>query len=175
MNYRNLIVFLFFTASLAGCISAPKSPEAIIASAKGGEVFTEKDVFEVNQPIEHVSEVLKKKSHECFEQEISFTARGDTAGGVRMDRREVRELTPKIHVGKERTRLTLQVKSTGGSTDLGAIPPGGWYMLVVDAYPEGKNKTRVESYYKQTSYHGAFTAIKPWVTGTNVACPDLTK
>lgn len=160
---------------LAGCGAAPKTPEAMIDNAKSGGMFSEKESFVVNAPLSKVSAVLKKKAHECLDKGISFTAAGDTSGGIRMDRVESRKLTPKVTVGKSHTRLTVQVKSTGGSMDVGDMPDDGWYFMVVDAYAEGGSKTRVESFYQQSSFHEAFKAIKPWVTGTDSGCPDLTK
>lgn len=174
-NNFKLFISATLAFSLVGCGSMPKTPDMLVENAKSGAMVSEKDVFEVNKPIEQVSEVLKKKSHECFEQEISFASYGGSTGGIKTYRRESRELTSKMHAGKQRTRLTLQVKNTGGSTELGGPPPDGWYFLVVDAYPEGKSKTRVEAYYQHTMFHSAFTAIKPWVTGTDMKCPDLTE
>ena len=136
-------------------------------------MFSDKDVFEVKRPIAQVTEVLKKKSAECFRQEISFISQGDSSGGIRLNQRQVRAFTPKVIVDKQHTRLTLQVKTTEGATELGDIPHDGWYMMVVDAYPVDKSTTRIESYFQQTGYKGAFTSIKPWVTGTNSGCPDL--
>jgi hypothetical protein len=175
MTYKNFFVVSLVALFLGGCGSMPKTPELLIQNVNGGAAFSEKDTFEVKQPIATVSEVLKKKSHECFEQEISHTSQGDTTGGIRMDRHITRQLTPKVVVGKQHTRLVVQAKTTQGSTELGDIPPDGWYMLVVDAYPVNKNTTRVETYYQQTSFRGAYTAIKPWITGTNMSCPDLTE
>jgi hypothetical protein len=175
MSCRKLFVFSFIALFLAGCGSAPKTPDMLVENANSKGMFSEKESFEVGKPLAQVSDLLRKKSHECFDQSISFVAHGDSSGGIRMDRRETRQITSKVAADRQHTRLTLQVKSTGGSTDLGDIPPDGWYFMVVDATPEGKNKTRVETYYQHTQFHGAFTVIKPWLTGTGAGCPDLTQ
>lgn len=176
MSYKNIIVFPLLALFFAGCVGTfPKTPDLLVQSVKSEEMFSEKDTFEVNRPLAQVSEVLKKKAHECLGQDVSFTAENGTVGNIRSQRTESRQLIPKMVVGKQHTRLTLQSKNTGGSTELGDPPPDGWYIMVVDAYPVGASKTRVESYYRFTMFHGAFTAIKPWVTGTNMGCPDLTQ
>lgn len=174
MIRTNFSVFAFLIVLLAGCGSMPKTPEILVQNAKDGKMMSEKDVFEVKRPIAEVTEVFKKKAHECFRQEVS-SALHDASPGIKLNRREVRAFTPKVVVSKQRTRLTLQSKVTEGSTELGDIPPDGWYMMVVDAYPANKNTTRVESYYQSTAYHGAYTAVKLWANGTNMGCPDLTQ
>lgn len=175
MSCRNFVVIPLFAVFLAACGSMPKTPDLLVENAKGGGMFSEKETFEVSRPIAQVSDVLRKKAHECLQQQITSVTQGDSSGGIRLQQRQVQALTPKVTTDKQRTRLTLQVKTTQGPTELGDIPPDGWYMLVVDAYPLGASRTRVESYYQHSSYHGAYTAIKLWVTGANMGCPDLTQ
>lgn len=168
------------TALLASCASIygtyPSTPDFLVQNAKDGKIITDKDIFEVKRPFAQVSEVLKNKAHECLRRGISFTSQGDSSGGVRLKQQNIRELTPKVIADKRRTRLTLQVKSTDGNTvNLAPPPPDGWYMMVVDVYPVDNHTTRVESYYQQTSFKGAFTAVKLWANGTNMNCPDLTQ
>ncbi|MDP2762393.1 MAG: hypothetical protein Q8O64_18665 [Sideroxyarcus sp.] len=174
MTCSNPIVFALFALLLAGCGSMPKTPELLIQNVKGGSMFSEQDVFEVKRPVTEVSEVLKNKAHECLKQKVSSTS--NTGGpGIQLMRTDVRAFTPKVVVGKQRARLTLQTKVIEGSTELGDIPPDGWYMMVVDAYSVDSRTTRVETYFQQPGYRGAFTAIKLWATGKNMGCPDLTK
>lgn len=168
------IVFIFIAALLAGCGSMPKTPDILVQNAKDDSMFSEKDVFEVKRPLEEVTEVFKKKANECLKQTITSTS-ADGTPGIRTYRREVRVYTPRVIVSKQRTRLTLQSKVTEGSTELGDIPPDGWYMMVADAYPVGKSTTRVESYIQWPDQRAAFTAIKHWASGTNMGCPDMTK
>ncbi len=170
MTRTNFISFAFVAVLLAGCGSMPKTAELLIQNVKDGKMMSEKDVFEVKRPLSQVTEVFKKKADECFHQDLIRTWR---EGGL--DRRQVVAFKPKMIVGKQHTRLTLQSKITEGSTELGDIPPDGWYFLVVDAYPLDKNTTRVESYFQQTGYRGAFTAVKLWASGKNMGCPDLTQ
>lgn len=174
MTHTNFIIFAFFAILLAGCGSMPKTPELLIQNAKGSSMYSEQDVFDVKRPVAEVSAVLKNKAHECLKQKITST-RNDGGIGIKTMHSEVRAFTPKVVVGKQRTRLTLQSKVIEGSTELGDIPPDGWYMMVVDAYPVDKSTTRVESYFQQPAYHSAFTAVKSWATGTNMGCPDLTQ
>ncbi|MDH5388648.1 MAG: hypothetical protein OEY06_09380 [Gammaproteobacteria bacterium] len=174
MSRISLIFFSFFTLILTGCGSMPNTPELLVQNVKSGSMFSEKEVFEVERPLSKVSKTLKKKSTECFRQRVANTS--NTGGtGLQVQRTLVRSFTPKIVIGKKHTRLTLQSMITEGSTELGDMPKDGWYMMVVDAYKINKNKTRVETYFQQPSYLGAFSAIKHWATGSNMGCPDLTQ
>lgn len=159
---------------LAGCGSMPNTPDKLVQNAKDNSMFSEKEVFEVKRPIEEVAEVFKKKANECLKQTITFTSRDSTAG-LTTTHREVRLYTPRVVVSKQRTRLTLQSKTIEGSTELGDIPPDGWYMMVADAYPVSKNVTRIESYIQWPDLRAPFKAVKHWASGTNMGCPDLTK
>ena len=170
MRFKNYFVISFLAGVLAGCGSMPKTPDLLVQNANDSKMYSEKDVFEVKRPISQVTTVLKEKSAECLQRKIESRWR---EGGL--NRRQVTALTPKVEVSKDHTQLTLQTKTVEGSTDLGDIPADGWYIMVVNAYPKDKSTTRVESYFQYTAYKTAFTAIKPWVTGSNLGCPDLTQ
>jgi hypothetical protein len=170
MSRLNVIIFVLLAVLLADCGSLPKTPEILVQNANEGVVTSEKDVFEVKRPLSLVTEVFKKKAAECFQQELIRTWK---QGGL--DRRQVIAFKPKMIIGKQHTRFALQARITEGSTEPGDITPDGGNFLVVDAYMVGRNMTRVESSYQQSSFHGAFTAVKLWATGTNMDCPDLTR
>lgn len=170
MFRTRFIVFLLLAVSLVGCGSMPRTPELLVQNAKDGSMYSDKEVFEVKRPISQVTAVLKEKSAECLQRKVE--TRWIQNG---MKRRQVVALTPTVKAHKDYTQLALQSKTIEGATELGGIPPDGWYMMVVNAYPVNKSATRIESYYQHNSYKGAFTAIKPWLTDTNSGCPDLTQ
>jgi hypothetical protein len=63
----------------------------------------------------------------------------------------------------------------GGVIIPGKEPQGGLYMLVADATPIDRSRTRIDIY---APTHGANTVIKAitgWATGEHVGCPDMTK
>lgn len=175
MKYGKWGVLASFILVLAGCGDMPRTPDLLVGNAKDGAMLSEKESFVVNKSLGEVAGVLKRKSNECLRRNVSFSAMGDSSGGIRMERRETRKLTPKLHMNGHHARLTVQVLVTEGSTDLGDPPRDGWYMIVVDATAKGAHRTQVDAYYQHTQFHGAYAAIKPWVTGTNMSCPDLTE
>lgn len=167
---RALFIAAITAVSLSGCGSFPKTPDLLVENAKGEKMFSEKDVFEVKKPLPQVTALLRKRSAECLQQDVTVRApRGS------MMATDTHRLTPKVEVTKNRTRMTMQKKTITGLGEMGDIPPDGWYILVVDAYAKDKTTTRVESYFQFSAFKGAFTAIKPWMTDPDAGCPDLTQ
>lgn len=174
MSYKHLFVFSFFTLLLTGCGSMPSTPDLLVQNAKGGKVFSKKDSFVVQQPVSKVTAVLKEKSAECLRRRVDMSY-WEQQGNFRVKREHSVTFTPQMKLGKERARLTVQVKDVSqGTTNLGDIPPNGWYVMVVDVRPVDQRTTRVESYFQYTGYESMHAAVKPWVTGKNSGCPDLT-
>lgn len=169
---RKYFAVALFAGLLSGCITPAAIPETVVDVAKKHASFTENDIIEVNQPYVHVSEILKNKAKECLRKQVSSEA----YAGRQHFLTQVTVITPNVTVGSQKTRLTLQSRIISGSTEIGGTPPpDGWYYMVVDAYPEGRQKTRVEMYYQKTasSYYVAYPAVKSWVTGENMNCPDF--
>ncbi len=175
MLYKHLIVFSLFTGVLTGCGSMPKTADLLVENAQGGKMFSQKDSFVVHQPVSRVAAVLKEKSAECLQRKVT-SSHWEQQGSSNVHRVQSVSFTPIMQITKERARLTVQLKDVSqGTTNLGGMPPDGWYAMVVDAYPVDKSTTRVESYFQDSGYDVMHAAVKPWVTGTNTGCPDLTQ
>ena len=71
LTSKNFIIFAFFAVLLSGCGTFPGTPEILIQNAKEGGILSEKETYEVKRPIAEVTEVFKKKSHECLKQTIT--------------------------------------------------------------------------------------------------------
>ena len=54
-------------------------------------------------------------------------------------------------------------------------PEGGYFLMVADAYPLGRSKTRVEVFRPSMGYGMLAKAIEGWASGSNLGCPDMTK
>jgi hypothetical protein len=168
--FLRLLASAALASVLAGCGSMPKTPELLIQNAKDGGVFSKKDSYEVKRPISQVTAVLKDRSSACLRKQLSTSY---WQGGLKHTHTEV--LTPKVAVGRDKTRLTVQMKDISPNVIVvGDPPPDGFYQMVVDAYPADKGTTRIETYF-QSGHDGMFTAVKPWVTGASDGCPDLTQ
>jgi hypothetical protein len=167
---RTLYVGIGFLALLlTGCGSMPRTPDILVQNAKDGSMFSDKEIFVVNRPIEQIADIFKRKSTDCLNVQVTRTWRENG-----LLSKEERVYKPSLQITKQRTRLMLQTKVLN-NTDLGGPPPDGWYMMVADAYPVDKNTTRVESYVQWTGENIVFKAVKHWANGTNMGCPDMTK
>jgi hypothetical protein len=76
-----------------------------------------------------------------------------------------RLLTPELHVQQHQSGVLKVTKE----------PEGGYYLLVADAYPVDKSRTRVQMFGPSIGYDVLIRAIKGWASGENLGCPDMTK
>jgi hypothetical protein len=74
----------------------------------------------------------------------------------------------------ERAELHLQERHKQGVVRVAKEPEDGHYLVVADAYPLERNRTRVEV-FGPTGGPGALVirAVKSWATGESTACPDF--
>jgi len=175
MNHSYSFAVLF-AGLLSGCITPAAIPETVVDVAKQHNSQTESDIIDTHQSYAHISTLLKNKSGECLRKQVSSEMYAGTSGGQQHYLTQIVAFTPNVTVSNQKTRLTLQSKIISGSTEIGmSPPPDGWYYLVVDVYPAGKNNSRVEMYYQKTasSYHVTYDAVKSWVTGKSLSCPDF--
>jgi hypothetical protein len=78
-------------------------------------------------------------------------------------------------VTEEKAELHVQQHHATGVLNVTEEPNGGYYLLVADAFPLDKKRTRVDIYGPSTGQDVLIKAIKGWATGENIGCPDLTK
>lgn len=162
---------------LAGCAGAPKNAEDFRQMVRDGARYNLKTVesFEVARSLKDVSMTLRKKSDECLNVRMSAhgTARGNV--GAFVDRTVTHTYKPTFVAGPNRTELHVQMKKAGGGThELGA-PPDGYYRVVLDAVPAGPNRTKIDMYINGSDDNLIRNALRGWVQGTNLGCPDVTK
>ncbi len=55
------------------------------------------------------------------------------------------------------------------------MPKRGYYYLVIDASRLGQRKTKIDMYYASSGDGPLVRAVRSWVTGRAVGCPDLGK
>ncbi len=78
-------------------------------------------------------------------------------------------------VTEKKAELHVQQHHERGVINVSKEPDGGYYLLVADASPINKTKTRIELYRPSLGHGVLIQAVKNWATGENVGCPDLTK
>lgn len=172
MVKRYLAVYIvLMTLFLSGCGTMGTTPEKLVQQVKEMNDPTAIQKYEVNRPIAQVTATLKDRGENCMHGKVTVSVK-DGYGY----HSETRVYTPKVVLGKNRTRFTLQMGYERQATVIGGEDPpkDGWYIMVVDAYPSGANKTRVEG-YSGSGDSVKFKAVRNWIEGTNMGCPDMTQ
>jgi hypothetical protein len=123
-----------------------------------------KETFEVGRPFRDVSSTLQKKANECLKVAIRW-ATSRTSG--------VDTYKPTFVAGANKAELHVQLRR-GAVIEVGA-PPDGAYRFVLDATPLAAQRTRIEIYTWSTDDGLLLRAMRGWVKGDNLGCPDLTK
>ena len=122
------------------------------------------ETFEVERPFREVSSTLQKKANECLKVAIQWAT--NRASGVDTYK-------PTFVAGPNRAELHVQLRR-GAVIEVGA-PPDGAYRVVLDAAPVAAKRTRIEIYTWSTDDGLLLRAMRGWVKGDNLGCPDLTK
>lgn len=160
-----------FALLLVGCGGMPKNAEefrqgALNSPFKG--TFNLVETYEVARPFQDVSATLRKKANDC----LAITYDWSTEyGQYRTKRSGTTTYKPTFIASAKRAELHLQ-KNDSGTIQIGA-PAAGGYIIVLDATPLAKNRTRIDTYANSAEADLFKKAMRGWVTGDNAGCPDL--
>lgn len=172
MKYR-IILGLALAATVSGCVKPPATAEGFRQLANSGSRWVEVEKFVVNRPYHAVARTFQSRSDSCLRVQVTST----TSGGYRSHGTTFkRDYRPTVKVGKRRTEFYVQIHIEG--TNLVRVydeAKGGDYVMIADAYPAGRNKTRIELHRASIGHDVLSKAVRNWATGRNLGCPDLTK
>ena len=161
---------------LVGCGTMPQNAEeyrqqTLQAKRAGLGIFgVSAETFEVARPFQEVSSTLQKKSGECLARTIRWTA---TSAQYINTRSGVDTFKPTFIAKSNRAELHVQLKRSAVH-EVGA-PPDGSYRIVLDATPLAAKRTRIDIYMNSADDSLLGKALRGWVQGDNLGCPDLTK
>jgi len=165
-----LLLSLSLMTLLTGCsLKQPQSADEFRLAAPTA-FLAKKESYVVNRPYSKVSKAFKKQAPKCLSARIRTESRTNTSYQV-----IVTKYNPTVKVTKGRTELHLQQMHEQGVMHVSEVPKKGYFLMVVDAVPVSKNKTRIDYYGPSMSVDNITKAIKGWATGKNMGCPDLTK
>jgi hypothetical protein len=128
------------------------------------------ETYTVNRSYDEVARTLKSKAPKCLNVRVTTTSQTSTSYQV-----IVTKYKPTVIVGKQKTELHVQQLHEKGVMNISEVPRGGYYLMVTDVFPAGKNKTKVTMYRPSVGVDTMVNAIKGWISGKNMGCPDLTK
>jgi hypothetical protein len=158
--------------ALAGCATQqPMNADEFRRAISGGAFMAKKETVEVNRPFRTVADTWRKKGPECLSVNVRTTS---TAGGTRQV--VAASYKPTVVVTNERAEIHVQERHTQGVARAVKEPDDGHYLVVADASPVDKTRTRLEI-YGPTGGPGALIirSVKDWASGQSSACPDFAK
>ena len=166
---RNVLLLLAVALLFSGC-AMPKNAEEFRQFTQSAPGFAKiMDTFEVERPFRDVSATLRKKSEECLKVSINWSVQ---TSGQFNTRTGVNTYKPTFVANTSRAELHVQLQRSN-VIEVGS-PPDGSYRVVLDATPIAKNRTRIDMYASNDASL-IVKAMRGWVRGDNLGCPDLTK
>ena len=159
-------------ALVAGCAAKQPMTADEFRQAVPGAFMAKKETVEVNRSYRAVSDAFRKRAPECLSGTIKTTVSqpGQSFQVI------VANYKPTVVVTSERAELHVQERHTQGVMRATAEPDDGHYLVVADAYPVDRNRTRLEL-FGPTGGPGALIirSVKSWASGESTACPNFTK
>jgi hypothetical protein len=135
-----------------------------------GAFMGKQQSFEANRPLRDIAKTFEARAPECLNVSVRTVSQSATSyQNILATYKATVVSTP------EKAELHLQRHYQRGVIVAGKEPPGGLYMLVADATPIGKSKTRIDIYSPSVGADVLIRAITGWATGQNLGCPDMTK
>jgi hypothetical protein len=170
MKHFWIVVLIIPTLFMSAC--AGKMPQTADEFRQGAPTaFMGKlETYEVNRSAADIGKTFQKYAPKCLDVRIRTTSQTNMSYQVILAK-----YTPTVIVGEDRTELHLQEKHEKGVIAVYKEPEAGHYIMVVDATPIGKNKSRIDFYRPAIGNDTVVQAIKNWITGDNLGCPDMTK
>lgn len=170
MKFRALLSSAIITIVLSGCVGHMPQTADEFRKELPGAFLGEVEKFEVNRSFTDIGKTFKKMAPKCLDVRIESTSQTSTSYQV-----IVTKWNPTVKVTKQKTELHIQQLHEKGVMNVYEAPKKGYYMMVVDATPLGKNKSLVTMYRSSVGNEALIKAIKGWAAGKNIGCPDLTK
>lgn len=166
-----IIPILLLATAVSGCVKPPKTAEGFRQMAPKSS-FLKVEKFTVNRSYRQVAGDWRRRSDACLRVRVTTKSSGYRQGPMTFKQ----DYLPTVVNGKGRAELHIQQHVEG--TNLIKVykePTGGNFLLIADAYPAGRNKTRIELFRPTMGYDVLAKAVRGWATGKNLGCPDLTK
>jgi hypothetical protein len=162
-------ILLAALSVLAGCAQNPQNAEEFRQYIPRA-TFGAKQTYEVERPWQEVAKTFQARAPEC----LNVSVRTVESGGGSYSN-VLATYKPTVVVGASRAELHLQRKLKGNVIVPGKEPEGGNYMLVADATPVGRGRTRIDVYAPSLGADTLVKTINGWASGKNLGCPDMTK
>ncbi len=168
MTHRLMLIAILSAAFLPGCMTHPMSAQEF-REAVPGSFSAKVETYEVDRPFREVASTFEKMAPQCLRVAIETTSRS-----AQSYQKYTTTYTPTVVKSPERVELHVQ-QHVDNTIKVSEEPDGGYFLLVADAYPLGRSKTRVEVFRPSMGYGLLAKTIEGWASGNNLGCPDMTK
>ncbi|MEZ4224580.1 MAG: hypothetical protein R3B13_26755 [Polyangiaceae bacterium] len=153
---------------LLGCGPLPQSAVEFRAAVKDGAFMTTETSFEVERPWQEVGQTFQEQAEKCLKVNVA------TASMTNQSYQHiVSRYHPTVVIGSSRAELHIQRKHTSGAIGVRKEPADGHYLVVADASPLDKGRTRIDIFGPAMGSNSLVDAIKSWTAGENLDCPML--
>ena len=169
MKFSWIILSTFALVLFTGCVNHPKTAQEFRVAIPDA-FMAEVETIEVDRPFSEVAKTFKQKAPKCLDVRIKTVSQSSTSYQVL-----IAQYHPTVVTGPKKAEIHLQRHYESGVMNVGEEPENGYYLLVVDAIPISKNKTKIVFYRPSMGFDTLITAIKGWASGKNLGCPDLTQ
>lgn len=163
-----------FAMLISGCGSLPMTADefriAIPESRLG-----KKETFEVKRSVNAVARTFKKQAPKCLNKQVRVRTTTPGQYGPIVSTHTV-IYKPTVVTSPKKAELHVQQKMEAANMiRVYKEPEDGPYTLVADATRVKKNRTRIDIYRGAIGNKVLLKAVRGWVTGKNIGCPDLAK
>ena len=155
---------------LAGCAQNYPQNAQEFREAIPGAFMAKVQTFEAKRPLRDVAKTFQSRAPECLNVSVRTVSQSSTSYQNIL---AVYKAT--VVSNPQKAELHLQRDYKSGVLVPGKVPAGGLYMLVADATPVDKGRTRIDIYGPSMGTDTLIRAITGWATGENLGCPDMTK
>ena len=156
---------------LAGCAQNYPQNAQEFREAVPGAFMAKLQTFEAKRPLRDVAKTFQARAPECLNVAVRTISQTSTSYQNILTTYKATVVT-----NAQKAEIHLQREFKGGGVIVpGKVPPGGLYMLVADATPLDKGRTRIDIYGPSMGADTVIRAVTGWATGENLGCPDMTK
>jgi hypothetical protein len=163
-------IVMLVAAGAAGCsVNYPQNADEFRRDLPGSFMGSVQS-FETNRPLRDIGRTFQSRAPECLSVKVRTVSQ--TSGSYQ---NILAAYKPTVVVTEKRAEIHLQRHYERGVLTPGKEPEGGHYMLVADATPIDRNKTRVVIYAPKAGADAVIRAVSAWAKGESTGCPDMTK
>jgi hypothetical protein len=150
-------------ALMVGCVTPPQTTDELRAGVQRGAALSKMEQIVVNRSFNATFNSIKKNADRCFN--VTVTSSTPSKYGAVYSTIRWRSSSKTTGKGKAETVIQQDAQATG------MMPPGGYYVMLVDTGALSAKKTKVSIYGSSVGYGKVYESIFAWARGKKHKCP----